>query len=107
MSFALIFDEKIVQIETTVFSVHPNLVWIDIASINPKPKVGWGYDGVTFTAPPSPTVDPVLTPRQRIIDRLRADPVLKAQVIDSFEARGITNKQLMLDALEAKFGETI
>ncbi len=54
--------------------------------------------------------DPVLaplTPRQQIIAKLRADPVLKAQVIDSFEARGITDKQLMLDALEAKFAEPI
>ena len=49
----------------------------------------------------------VPTPRQEIIARLRADPILKAQVIDSFEARGITDKQVMLDALVTKFGETI
>ena len=42
-----------------------------------------------------------------IIDRLRADPLLKAQVIDSFEARGITNKQAMISALVARFGDSI
>ena len=50
---------------------------------------------------------PIQTTRQKIIARLRADPILKAQVIDSFEARGITDKQQMLAALEAKFADTI
>ena len=50
---------------------------------------------------------PPLTTRQKIIQRLRADPILKAQVIDSFEARGITDKQVMLAALEAKFADVI
>ena len=59
-------------------------------------------------APPAPPPPPPpLSPRQQIINRLRADPILKAQVIESFEARGITDKQLMLDALEAKFAEPI
>ena len=48
-----------------------------------------------------------ISPRQKIIKRLRSDPILKAQVIDSFEARGITDKQQMLAALEAKFADTI
>lgn len=52
--------------------------------------------------PPTPP-----TPRQQIRTRLRADPILKAQVIDSFEARGITDKQQMLAALEAKFADSI
>ena len=63
------------------------------------------WDFVTKTWSPPPPL--VLTPRQQIIKRLRADPILKAQVIDSFEARGITDKQQMLAALEAKFADTI
>lgn len=56
--------------------------------------------------PADPAPQP-LTVRQQIVARLREDPILKAQVINSFEARGITDKQLMLDALEAKFGDPI
>lgn len=52
--------------------------------------------------PPAP-----LTTRQKIIQRLRRDPILKAQVIDSFEARGITDTKLMLAALEAKYADVI
>lgn len=58
-------------------------------------------DVVAFRNPLPPT------PRQQIVARLRADPILKAQVIDSFVARGITDKSLMLDALEARFADVI
>ncbi len=74
-----------------IFSISPFQVFID----------RW-----TAAGPPPPGPD-TRTDRQKIIDRLRGDPVLKAQVIDSFEARGITDKQQMLAALEAKFADTI
>ena len=107
MAKALIFEGVVVQIEVVQFPVAPALIWVDIIGVIPAPEVGWSYDGTTFTAPPAPPLPPVLTPRQKIIDRLRRDPILKAQVIDSFEARGITNKQTMLDALVAKFADVI
>ena len=103
---ALVFDSKVVQIEAQEFDVHENLVWVDIRGITPAPEVGWSYDGTVFTAPPTLPIKPVLTPRQQIIRKLRADPVFKAQVIDSFEARGITNRTQILDALETKFADT-
>ena len=56
---------------------------------------------------PADLPPPPPPPRQQIITRLRADPVFKAQVIESFEARGITDRQLMLDALETKFADPI
>lgn len=63
-------------------------------------------DAVIAAHDPAATIPP-LTRRQRIVERLRADPVLKAQVIDGFEARGITDKNAMLDRLEAKYGDPI
>ena len=56
---------------------------------------------VAFRTPPPP-----LTPRQQIINKLRADPIFKAGILDGFEARGITDRDLILDALEAKFADT-
>ena len=104
---ALIFDGKVVQIEGQQFPVAPDLEWVDISGIVPAPEVGWSYDGTIFTPPPEPAPPPIVPPRQQIIDRLRNDPILKAQVIESFEARDITDKQAMLAALEAKFAEPI
>ena len=82
-------------------------IFREITNVTPKPQARWLYDQPTdtYSAPPAPP--PPLTVRQKIIKRLRADPILKAQVIDSFEARGITDKQQMLDALEAKFADVI
>lgn len=49
---ALIFAGKVVQLEQESFPVAPALEWIDLADINPKPEIGWLFDGAKFTAPP-------------------------------------------------------
>ena len=64
---------------------------------------GWTWNGVGFNLPPP--APPAPTPRQQIINKLRADPVFKAGILDSLEARGITDRNLILDALEAKFSD--
>ena len=101
---ALVFKGKVVEIGVQEFPVAPSLTWVDITGIFPQPEVGWFYDGIAFTAPPPAPPPP--TPRQQIINRLRSDPVFKAEVLESFEARGITNRTAILDALEAKFADT-
>lgn len=30
---------------------------VDITDLNPRPEIGWWYDGATFTAPAAPTVE--------------------------------------------------
>lgn len=35
---------------------HPDLVFVDITNINPRPSVGWSYDGSNFTESPGPTL---------------------------------------------------
>ena len=103
--FALVLDGKVVQIATVQFPVAPALEWVDLTGVMPPPEVGWSYDGVGFVPPPPPPPPP--PPRQQIIDRLRADAVLKAQVLAAAKARGITDKQVILAELEAEFAETI
>jgi len=55
---ALIFDGKVVQVEAIEFPVAPDLIWIDITTEAPKPKVGWFYDGTNFAVPPPPPPAP-------------------------------------------------
>lgn len=48
--FALIFRNKIIQIESEKFEVAPELEWIDI-STDSDVKVGYGYSNGQFTQP--------------------------------------------------------
>jgi len=76
---ALIFKNKVVQIEDVQFPVHSSLVWIDITGVSPTPTVGWSYDGVNFSSPPPPPTPPT---DNKIYDRtIRSDKVLKAIVL--------------------------
>ena len=52
--FALIHEQRVVQVEANRFPVAPALTWVDITVVNPKPVVGWSYDGQAFSAPPAP-----------------------------------------------------
>ena len=42
---------------------------VRIEHLDPRPGIGWAYDGQTFTAPPAPPPEPE-TPRPRHITRL-------------------------------------
>ncbi len=48
---ALVFDSKVVQVEAEEFDVSQALTWVDITDVNPRPKVGWSYNGIVFTPP--------------------------------------------------------
>lgn len=50
--------------------------------------------------------DPEPSLRDKIIGRLRSDPIARAQVVELRDRRGLTNGQV-LDFLEQKAGEAI
>ncbi len=76
---ALIFNGKVVQIETDIFPVASALEWVDIDGITPAPEVGWFYDGVVFTSPPPPPPPPT---NDEIYDQvIKNQKVLKAVVL--------------------------
>ncbi len=57
MSFALVFNSKVVQIEVAQFPVHSSFEWVDISTVTPTPDMEWSYDGRDFAAPLAPVPD--------------------------------------------------
>ena len=55
MAHALVFENKVVQIEDASFPIHSSFTWVDISSLDPQPEVDWTYDGSAFAAPVLPT----------------------------------------------------
>lgn len=80
MAFALVFDEKVTQIEDTIFPVHPNLTWIDMTGESPQPKVGWGYDG-SFSAPIPSAPTPVPSDEDVYNSMLKHQRAFKAYIL--------------------------
>ena len=59
--WALIVNGKVADIAASKFAVSPEWSWVDIATVNPKPKHGWAYDGAIFTGPPAPAAVTVIS----------------------------------------------
>lgn len=78
---ALIFDNKVVQIEATEFEVHSSLNWVDCDS---SVEVGFVYDGTTFTNPQ------VVLSAEDNLDRLRARRNVKLQETDWWASSDLT-----------------
>ena len=51
---ALIFNEKVIQVETESFPVCSEMQWVDITDLDPQPQLGWDYENGEFLAPPPP-----------------------------------------------------
>lgn len=51
---ALIFQEKVIQIENESFPVCKEMQWVDISSLSSQPQVGWGYINGSFIQSPAP-----------------------------------------------------
>ncbi|MDF9428221.1 tail fiber assembly protein [Cupriavidus gilardii] len=49
---------------------HPDLKWVDITGANPKPEIGWTYDGSAFGPPPGPTPEEILATNTMTRDAL-------------------------------------
>ena len=71
-TFALILDGQVIQVADADFPVHPDLTWVDIESVSPRPAVGWGATETngawTFAAP----VIPVPSPTDAILAQISA-----------------------------------
>ena len=95
---ALVFENLVVQIEAVEFPVAPALSWIDTIEITPVPEVGWSYDGVTFTAPPTsspPTND-------QIYDQvIQSQKVFKAYILAINDGSIVPGSNMTGSALKA------
>ncbi len=89
--FALVFDAMVVQIEVKQFTVHPDLVWVDISDATPTPEVGWTYNGVDFIAPPPP---PSPLTDQEKFDKVVNRPEIRALIAGLAEMRDVTPAQV-------------
>ncbi len=89
--FALIFQNKVVQIEAKTFTVHPDLVWIDITGLSLQPEFGWTYNDDVFTAPLEP---PPKDTDQMMFDKLSNSPGMRALIAGLAEMRGMTPAQV-------------
>ena len=103
---ALFFQGKVVQIELKTFPVHADLVWIDITGLDPKPEVGWSYDGVVFTPPPLPPEPPIKE------KRWREYPVTRDMLLALIEVSGtpagskIERIKSDIDAIDTKYPDS-
>ena len=57
MAFALVFENKVVEVAPAIFGVVSSMEWVDIDGITPAPEWGWSYDGTDFTPPIGPSLD--------------------------------------------------
>lgn len=71
---------------------------VDITDMNPKPGIGWAYDGQTFTAPP-----PVIPPQVLITDIQQAQLLARMTPIElhgwyrAFQRAAATNSPTATD----------
>tara|TARA_B100001564_G_C20445221_1_gene580779 strand:+ start:460 stop:735 length:276 start_codon:yes stop_codon:yes gene_type:complete len=82
---ALIFENKVVDVQENEFEVHPSMTWVDCDN---TVKAGFGYDGSTFTSN-EPTAEEV----QAKIDAKEAKATLK----ESAKAKLIAGEALTED----------
>jgi len=54
---ALIFENKVVDVQATEFEVAPTMSWVDC---DDTVKIGFSYDGITFTSN-EPTAEQIAT----------------------------------------------
>jgi len=78
---ALIFDNKVVQIEATEFEAHSSLNWVDCDT---SVKVGFVYDGTSFTNPE------IVLSAEDNLDRLRAKRNVKLAETDWWASSDLT-----------------
>ena len=67
---ALIFENKVVDVQSTEFEVHSSMTWVDC---DDTVKIGFDYDGSTFTSN-----EPTAEELQAIQDKKTAKATAKA-----------------------------
>lgn len=79
------------------------LIWVETTAVSPKPTYGWTYDGVSFTEPPPPYVDPrppILYELEQI-DKASSRPLRTLIIADADIGAG-TPERAELETLEAR-----
>lgn len=89
---ALIFNGKVIQIEEQEFEIHSDFSWVDCDS---SIKVGFVYDGTTFSNP-----YPELTTEEKL-ERLRAKRNIRLSETDWWVLPDRTATQAQLDYRQA------
>ena len=82
---ALIFENKVVDVQSTEFEVHSSMTWVDC---DDTVKVGFSYDGSTFTSN-EPTAEEIATHE--------AEQTAKADLKASAKAKLIAGEALTED----------
>ncbi|BAQ85565.1 hypothetical protein [uncultured Mediterranean phage uvMED] len=82
---ALIFQNKVVDVQATEFEVAPTMSWVDC---DDTVKIGFSYDGSTFTSD-EPTAEEIAT--------LEAERQAKANLKASAKAKLIAGEALTED----------
>jgi len=76
MDYARIYEGAVVELFSTDGDIaemfHPDLVWVDVTATNPKPEVGWLYDGENFAPPPGPSPEEITARNTMTRDSLLA-----------------------------------
>ena len=67
---SLIFENKVVDVQSTEFEVHSSMIWVDC---DDTVKIGFDYDGSTFTSN-----EPTAEELQTIQDKRTAKATAKA-----------------------------
>ena len=79
---ALIFENKVVDVQETEFEVAPTMTWVDC---DDTVKIGFSYDGSTFTSN-EPTAEEIATKQ--------AEQQAKADLKASAKAKLIAGEKL-------------
>ncbi|ADD94104.1 hypothetical protein [uncultured phage MedDCM-OCT-S04-C1035] len=79
---ALIFENKVVDVQATEFEVAPTMSWVDC---DDTVKIGFSYDGSTFTSD-EPTAEEIAT--------LEAERQAKANLKASAKAKLVAGEAL-------------
>lgn len=80
--FALVFEGRVVQVESEEFPVSSALAWIDISDVTPQPEVGWSHDGVAFNTPPPDPAPPPKSDAPLTAEELAAHLVVKGAITE-------------------------
>jgi len=74
---ALIFENKVVDVQSTEFEVHSSMTWVEC---DDTVKIGFNYDGSTFTSN-EPTAEEIATAQAEIQAQIDLKASAKAKLI--------------------------
>lgn len=107
--YALVFNNKVIQISETNFCVHPSLIWTTIPT-GQNVQVGWIYTDGVLSAPPEPDLFSVKTAQLSILSRSCARQIVSGVNSSAlgeayiYASDGVDQRNILLAAQSAKGG---